>query len=819
MTQEATAGAGLTAEEAARRLSAEGPNSLPDASRRGVAAIALEVVREPMFLLLVAAASIYIVLGDVREALVLLASIAVVMTITIVQERKSERALETLRDLSSPRALVVRDGVPVRVSGAEVARGDLMLLAEGDRVPADAELVVVNDLVVDESILTGESLPVEKQAGMPVYSGTLVVKGQGRAIVTATGARTEFGRIGQSLADLEVEKTALQVETARIVKIIAGAGIALSIILAAYYAYSRGDWLSGVLAGVTLAMAILPEEFPVVLTVFLALGAWRISRQGVLTRRMPAIETLGAATVLCVDKTGTLTENRMAVVETIAANGDQARVIETAALACEHEPFDSMERAIVDAAGPGVQALRGVWTLERDYPMTPDFLAVCHAWRAESGERRIAVKGAPETVLVLCGSGDAAARSAMAEVESASARGLRLLAVAEASWPGAALPDDPRGYAFRWLGFVALADPLRAAVPEAIAQCRAAGVRVVMITGDYPGTALSIARSAGLDTQAGALTGAEIAALSPAALANAARRVNVFARVRPDQKLLLVNAYKTDGEVVAMTGDGVNDAPALKAAHIGVAMGRRGTDVAREASSLVLLQDDFQSIVASIRLGRRIYENIRNAMRYVLAVHVPVAGMSFLPLALGLPVFLFPVHVVFLEFVIDPACSIVFEAEDEGEAVMKRPPRNPADPLFNTGMLAVSLLLGTTMLATVCLGYRWASGQGLGEAELRSFGFSSIVFGNLAMIYVTRSRERIAFDRRLRPNVALRWITAGTLAALAFAIYLPATAAIFRFGTLDAMQLAAAAAFGVAGVAWYEAYKALRPRHRTSGGA
>jgi len=817
VTQEEAAGAGLTAAEAARRISTEGLNALPGARRRGVAAIALEVAREPMFLLLVAGASIYMMLGDVSEALVLLASIAVVMTITIVQERKSERALETLRDLSSPRALVVRDGVPVRVPGAEVARGDLMLLAEGDRVPADAELAVVNDLVVDESILTGESLPVEKQGGMPVYSGTLVVKGQGRAIVTATGARTEFGRIGQSLADLEVEKTALQLETARIVKLVAGAGIALSVSLAAYYAYSRGDWLSGVLAGITLAMAVLPEEFPVVLTVFLALGAWRISQKGVLTRRMPAIETLGAATVLCVDKTGTLTENRMAVVETIAANGDAARVIETAALACEPEPFDSMERAIVDAAGPGAQALRGAWTLERDYPLTPDFLAVCHAWRAKSGERRIAVKGAPETVLALCGASDATAAAAMAEVERASARGLRLLGVAEAGWPGVDLPDDPRRYPFRWLGFVALADPLRAQVPDAIAQCRAAGIRVVMITGDYPGTALAIAREAGIDTQGGVLTGPEIAAMSSSDLAPAVGRVNVFARIRPDQKLRLVSAYKSDGEVVAMTGDGVNDAPALKAAHIGIAMGLRGTDVAREASSLVLLQDDFQSIVASIRLGRRIYENIRNAMRYILAVHVPLAGMSFLPLALGLPVFLFPVHVVFLEFVIDPACSIVFEAEDDGEAAMKRPPRNPADPLFNTGMLAVSLLLGATMLATVCLGYWWAARQGLGEAELRSFGFSSIVFGNLAMIYVTRSRERIAFKNGLHPNTALRWITGGTLAALAFSIYVPAAAAVFRFGALDAVQLAAAAAFGLGGIVWYEAYKAVRPRHRSAG--
>ncbi len=803
---------GLSTEEAKRRLEADGPNSLPDGGRRSALAIALEVVREPMFLLLVAGTGIYWLLGDVREALVLGASIVVVMAITVVQERKSERALEALRDLSSPRALVVRDGALQRIAGSGVVRGDLLLLAEGDRVPADARLVFVNDLTVDESLLTGESLPVDKRAGLPVYSGTLVVKGQGRAEVTGTGPRTEFGRIGQSLAALDIAKTRLQTETARIVKVVATFAVALSLLLAAYYVATRGDWLAGILAGVTLAMAILPEEFPVVLTVFLALGAWRISRHGVLTRRMPAIETLGSATVLCVDKTGTLTENRMALVDTIAPGGDTARTLEAAALACELEPFDPMERAILSAAGERVDGLRRTWRLDRDYPMTGEFLAVCHAWRSPAGERRVAIKGAPETVLALCRVEGAALHDAMKEVEQASGHGLRLLAVAQAPWDRPEWLVDPREYRFTWLGFVVLADPLRAGVTEAIALCRRAGVRVVMITGDYPGTALAIARQAGIGTDSGALTGAEIAAMDAAALAQAVRRVNVFARIRPEQKLQLIIAYKADGEVVAMTGDGVNDAPALKAAHIGVAMGRRGTDVAREASALVLLEDDFQSIVSAVRLGRRIYENIRNAMRYLLAVHVPIAGMSFLPLAFGWPVFLYPVHIVFLEFVIDPACSIVFEAEGSDESAMDRPPRDPREPLFSLQMLSVSLLLGASVLATVCLAYWWAVGDGLTGGEASSFGFAAIVFGNLAMIHATRSRDRLIPDTLRLPNPALWWITGGTLVALAAAIYVAPVAELFRFAPLSAGYLAAAAAAGIAGVLWYEAYKFLRPR-------
>jgi Ca2+-transporting ATPase len=803
---------GLTTEEARRRLAADGPNALPGGGRRSALAIALEVVREPMFLLLVAGALIYLLLGNVREALVLGASIVVVMAITVVQERKSERALEALRDLSSPRALVVRDGAPRRIAGAEVVRGDSLLLSEGDRVPADARLISVNDLTVDESLLTGESLPVDKGPDQPVYSGTLVVKGQGRAEVTGTGTHTEFGRIGQSLAALDIGKTRLQAETARIVKVVATFAVALSLALAAYYVATRGDWLAGILAGVTLAMAILPEEFPVVLTVFLALGAWRISLHGVLTRRMPAIETLGSATVLCVDKTGTLTENRMAVVDTIAPGGDAARTLEAAALACELEPFDPMERAILSVAGGRVDGIRRAWTLERDYPMNSGFLAVCHAWRSPAGERRVAVKGAPETVLALCRVEGVALQEAMKEIEQASGRGLRLLAVGEAPWNQPQWPGDPREYRFTWLGFVVLADPLRAGVTEAIALCRRAGVRVVMITGDYPGTALAIARQAGIATGGGVLTGAQIAAMDAAALVQLVRRVNVFARVRPEQKLQLITAYKEDGEVVAMTGDGVNDAPALKAAHIGVAMGRRGTDVAREASALVLLEDDFQSIVAAVRLGRRIYENIRNAMRYLLAVHVPIAGMSFLPLAFGWPVFLYPVHIVFFEFVIDPACSIVFEAEASGEGAMDRPPRDPREPLFSLQMLGVSLALGASVLATVCLAYGWAIGDGLTGGEAGSFGFAAIVFGNLAMIHATRSRDRLILDTLRLPNPALWWITGGTLAALAAAIYLPPVADLFRFAPLAPGYLAAAAAAGIAGVLWYEAYKFLRPR-------
>jgi Ca2+-transporting ATPase len=649
-----------------------------------------------------------------------------------------------------------------------------------------------------------------------------VVKGHGYAEVFATGPRSEIGRIGRVLGELAPERTGLERETARIVKLVAAFAIGLSALVALFHVAYRDGWLDGILAGLTLAMAILPEEFPVVLTVFLALGAWRIARRGVFTRRMPAIEMLGAATVLCVDKTGTLTENRMAVIQVFAQGqwtpiGPDSKlsaaareVLAHAALASELAPFDPMETAVLDAAkrhAPEAEGWRNAWRLDHDYSLSESFLAVCHAWRDEEGRAVVAIKGAPETVIAACAIDASEAEAPLAQAGSAASRGMRVLGVATAQWGVHAWPADPRDFPFRWLGFIALADPLRASVPAAVAECRTAGIRVMMITGDHGGTALSIAGEAGIRTEGSVLTGAELDALSNADLADAVRRVDIFARVLPEQKLRLVAALKAGGEVVAMTGDGVNDAPALRAAHIGVAMGRRGTDVAREAASLVLLHDDFSSIVDTVRLGRRIYENVRNAMSYLLAVHLPIAGMSFLPLVLGGPIVIYPVHVVFLEFVIDPACSVVFEAEaGEGEA-MRRPPRDPREPLFSSAMLLSSLALGATALLAVLLLYVWAISAGRGEGEVRALGFAAIVFGNLALILTNRSRSQPMLATLARPNPTLWWVAIGAIAALVLAIYAPPLAAVFRFAPLRASDLALAVAAGVGGILWSEAWK------------
>ncbi|HVP66474.1 MAG TPA: cation-translocating P-type ATPase [Anaeromyxobacteraceae bacterium] len=830
---------GLTEAEAAARLRADGPNELSSEKPRTLLGAALDVLREPMLLLLLAAGGVYLVLGDREEAATLLFFVVVVIAIAVFQERKTERALAALKDLTSPRALVVRGGERRRIAGREVVRGDLVVLAEGDRVPADALLLESAHLEADESLLTGESVPVRKRAaegrpppvrpggdGLPfLYAGTLVVRGHGIAEVTATGVQSEIGRIGVALADLAVERTRLEREVSRLVRIVAAAGLVLCAALVVLYGATRGDWLKGLLAGIALAMAVLPEEFPVVLTVFMAMGAWRISRSGVLTRTLPAVEGLGAATVLCSDKTGTITENRMRiarlwapgalhVVEGQALPEAVHGVVEFGILASQRDPFDPMERAfhrIGREALAGTEHLHGGWTLLREYPLSADLLAVSHVWRSPDGGRLVvAAKGAPEAISDLCHLDAATAAEVGAHASEMGADGLRVLAVARAFFAPTELPPGQHDFDFELVGLVGLEDPVRAGVPEAVAECAGAGIRVVMITGDSPDTARAIARHLGLPDRL--ITGTDLAALPAAERERTVGDVRVFARVAPEQKLELVHALRTRGEVVAMTGDGVNDAPALKAADIGIAMGGRGTDVAREAAALVLVDDDFTSIVAAVRLGRRIYENLRRAMGYVLAVHVPVAGLSLLPVLFGWPMVLFPIHIVFLELIIDPACSLAFEAEPGDPDLMRRPPRRPDAPLFGGSLVAVSLLQGASLLAAAMGAFRLGLVHTGSEASARALAFVALIAGNVALILVNRSWRRGILATLATRNVASAAVAGGAVVTLLVALLVPFFRGIFRFGSIALHDGVVATGAGIACLAWFEVAKAVRPR-------
>ena len=835
---------GLSVAAAAERLDADGFNELPREGHRHGLAIALDVVREPMFLLLVAAGGIYLALGDLQEAVMLLSWILIVIGITFYQEHKTERTLEALRDLSSPRALVVRDGERVRIPGREVVRDDVVVLAEGDRVPADGVLLAANDLSVDESLLTGESVPVSKMAdgerqgpGQPggdnqpyVYSGSLVVRGQGLARVTAIGASTQLGQIGRSLNEVTPEATPLQRQTRSIARAFAMVALSVCVLAIGVYGATRGDWLTALLVGISLAMSLVPEEIPVVLTVFLALGAWRIAQHRVLTRRVPAVEALGSATVLCVDKTGTLTQNHMAVArlrtdgDTFDATGPSAPLpaafrglVEASVLASEPDAADPMERAIHEF---GDQHLRtgeqfANWSLVHEYALGDGMLAMTHAWRPRSGgPALVASKGAPEAIAELCHF-DAAARDRLAhEVEALANDGLRVLGVARVSFTGDEWPAEQSGFRFEYLGLVGLADPIRPTVPAALAECRTAGVRVAMITGDYPATARAIARQVGLEPLDQILTGPELMVMDEAALRQAVRTVNIYARVVPEQKLRLVRGLVANGEVVAMTGDGVNDAPALKAAHIGVAMGGRGTDVAREASSLVLLDDDFASIVTAVRLGRRIFDNLKRAMAYIFSIHVPIAGIALAPVVFQWPLVLMPMHIVFLEMIIDPACSIVFEVEPEEPDVMQRPPRRTDEPIFSRSTVVLSLLQGVSVLAVVLAVFVISLWRGIPEGEARAITFATLVIANLSLIFTNRSRA-LSFVGTLRsPSLPLRLVVGGALVFLALVLAVPFLRDLFHFDAPSPTDLGIALAFGMASVFWLEVVSTLARRGR-----
>ncbi len=831
---------GLSEQEAQKKLTETGYNELPSSKPRTIWLIVYEVIKEPMFLLLVACGVLYLILGDFQEAVMLLGFVFVIMGITFYQERKTERALDALKDLSSPRALVIRDGEHKRIPGRDVVVGDLIILAEGDRVPADSAIIKTNGFSVDESLLTGESVPVRKrvwdrkeQCGQPggedlpfIFSGTLVVQGQAKAYVLAIGSQTELGKIGKELSGVKEEETRLKIETRKLVKTIALVGLGLCILVVVLYGITRGNWIQAFLTGITLAMAILPEEFPVVMTVFLALGAWRMSKKNVLTRKVTAIETLGTATVLCTDKTGTLTYNRMAVKQlftehhyvdimsetTVEYTADLQNLMKTNALACKQNPFDPMERAIINSNklinGEEPTKLE----LKREYPISSDLLAMGNLWHDKEADKYIvAVKGSPEAIMKLCHLPDDNIQIIEKQLITMASDGLRVLGTAVAEIEESMVREQLSEYSFTFSGLIGLADPPRDTVPAAVKECYQAGMRIIMITGDYPGTAQAIGRDIGLKNPENIITGPELNLLSDEELTARIGEVSIFARMVPEQKLRIVMALKARGDIVAMTGDGVNDAPALKASHIGIAMGERGTDVAREASSLVLLKDDFSSIVSAVRMGRRIYDNLQKASAYIFSIHVPIAGLSLIPvLAFDLPIIFWPVHVVFLELIIDPACSIVFEMEKEEENIMQRPPRDIKQSMFNFKMVTVSILQGVSVLLIVGLVYFLGLSKLSNPDEVRAFTFTTLVFSNIGLIITNRSWTQNIFQILRKPNPAMVWLVAGVIILVLLVTKLPYLNKLFHFAPLHAWDLGICFLAGLLSIFWFEILKYIK---------
>ena len=799
------------------RLERFGHNELKSDSSRGILSISFAAIKEPMVLLLISIGVIYMFLGEAQEVYSLLTFLILILGITIYQENKTEKTLTALKKLSSPRAIVLREGKQLRIPGRDLVPDDIVILNEGDRIPADIELFKGGPLSIDESIITGESFPVEKSTlskeSSAILSGTLVLRGQALGKVIQTGQRTELGKIGKSLEEKEDKGTHLQKATRKIVnKLSILVGI-ITLFIITYYWFTRHELMEGILIGLTLAMAILPNELPAVLLIFLAAGAWRISKRNVLTRKIPSIEALGGITYLCVDKTGTLTQNKM-ILKTLW-NGNETlevnhinqtlpesfhEIMEYGILASPQDPFDPMEKSIRSAGDQlldKTEHLHPDWQLSREYQISNELLAVSYAWKGEEKKGYIiGAKGATEAIIDLCHLSPDTAKPIEAEMFRMASQGQRVIAVAMAF--SATLPEKQHDLNFEFLGLVGFEDPIRGDVQAAVQECQEAGITVLMITGDHPATAKSIARQIGL-AHTETLTGSEVQELDDEALKDKLKTIQIFCRMKPLDKLRIVTILQSNGEVVAMTGDGVNDAPALKKAQIGIAMGTRGTDVAREASSIVLLDDSFSSIVASIRIGRRIFENMQEAFSYLLAIHIPITALSIIPVLFKLPLILLPVHIAFLHLIIEPATTTLFEALPDGPDLMKKKPRSKNVQLISRREILKSLASGIIISASVIGIFLFGLHRGLGPADARGITFTTLIISNLFLIFILLGKRKDSKNQN-----RLKLLTVATFCLLGIVIYVPFFRDLFRFEILHFQDLLASLLVSlIAGVGSY----------------
>ncbi|MFN0014107.1 MAG: cation-translocating P-type ATPase [Saprospiraceae bacterium] len=808
---------GLTDTEVTQSRSTHGPNTLYFQPKRQVWHILGEVLREPIFLLLLAGCALYFAIGDTTEAWLMAVSIAFVISIEIVQEFRSEKALEALRQYAQPKVRVRRNGHDGTIPSEELVVGDLILFAEGERLPADATVLQNNDLTVDEAVLTGESLPVAKTAGDNLFQGTVVASGLGAGRVTAVGAATEFGRLGKSIESIEPEPTPLQRQINRFVRQMVLVGLAAFVLVFAINYYYVGTVVAALLFSLSFALALLPEEIPVAFTAFMALGAYRMTRQKILVKQPKTVESLGSATVICLDKTGTITENRMSVA-VVEDYGAQGKCLELAMLASEPEPFDAMEVAIhAEYAKHAERDLRPDFQLVHEYPLggvPPMMTHVQQRGTGEKTERTVAAKGAVERILLVCTGLDDKARAAILNrTHVLASKGYRILGVASAEWKGGQYPDDQDLFPWNFEGLVALYDPPKPNIRGVFEQFYSAGIQVKMITGDYAETALNIAEQSGLNHNGKAVTGEQIMQMNEPELRAAVGANEVFARMFPAAKLRIVEALKANGEVVAMTGDGVNDAPALKSAQIGVAMGARGTEIAKGAASMVLLDDNLERMVTALEMGRRIYNNLRKAIRYVISIHVPIVLVVVLPLVFGWPYLhmLAPIHVIFMELIMDPTCAVAYENEPAEPGLLKKPPRSPDAPLFTGRELGLSIVQGVIITVGIFALYHYAVGQGASEEKTRAFVFSTLLLSNVFLTLVNRSFE-FTIIRTLRyPNRSIWIALTAAIAILGAVLFVPWLNSLFKMAPLTWTEIGLCTGTALVSVGWFEVWKGIKP--------
>ena len=823
---------GLTSDEVGKRQEKFGFNELSEQKKVPFYYKIVHILMEPMFLLLLVAALIYFFLGEPQDGAIMLVFVVVIIAIEIYQEWKTDQTLRALKDLSAPKIKVERDQKVYNILSRELVPGDIVFIEEGVKIPADGSVVQANDLRVDESSLTGEAQAVWKHTASNetttdywrtdfVYTGTLVTTGSATILVEKTGAETEYGKIGKHLVEAKPERSPLEKQINHLVKICAGVAIVLLVLVAGITFFNTAGLalhdriVESILSGITLAMAMIPEEFPVVLTVFLSMGAWRLAKKQSLIRKLPAIETMGALSVLAVDKTGTITENNMTV-STLWTNHSTERLAEIMGLASETDPYDPMEMAMLaynETLGL-TKARLFDGELLTEYSFTDELKMMGHVWK-KSEEVVVAAKGSPESILAISLGSEDEKAAIRQKIEEFARQGLRVIAVGEQRVTQETIPETITDCTLTFLGLVGLVDPPRAGVKKEIARCQKAGIKVVMITGDNGVTAQAIAKQVGINGATHYLTGQEIDRMTQEELEEKVRDSTVFSRVTPEHKMKIIQAFKANGEVVAMTGDGVNDAPALKYADVGIAMGQRGSEVSREAADLILLDDNFSTILNTIKDGRRIYDNLVKAVGYILVIHIPIALAALFGPLMGLTqaaLFLLPIHVVLLELVIDPTCSVVLERQVAEADIMTRPPRDPNEKLLSKRLVVKSVLQGLMIFIASFGVFYFTLSQDQSNDELaRTMGLVVLIVANLFLVQVNSSTTRLAIQTfiSLIHDKVIWSILGGTIVVLFALIYSPFNQ-FFDLAALSITQLTVCIVVGLISVCWYDIVKIVR---------
>ena len=827
---------GLTNEEVKLAREKFGSNVLIKEKKENFLMKILEVIKEPMFLLLMIAAIIYFILGEPKDGSIMLIFVFGVISIEVIQEWKTDKTLKALKNLSAPHIEVIRNSERTLINSEELVPGDLMIITEGIKIPADGKVIYSNDLCVDESSLTGEALGVWKCSECNgdseqyfrkdyCYAGTLVIQGSGVILVKQIGTNTEYGKIGKNVSENVEEDTPLQKQTGKLVKVCAGISGVLFVLVSGMTYLNLQDLIfkdriiQSILSGVTLAMAMIPEEFPVVLTVFLSMGAWRLAKKNSLVRKLPSVETLGAISVLCVDKTGTITMNEMTLDEAWSIDRNVKHLLEVMGMACETDPYDPMEKAMLKYCEKNNISKEFLFSgkLIAEYSFTHEKKMMGHVWKREEGTI-VAAKGSPEKILSICNLNDEERKKIEDKIYNMSSKGLRVIAIAKMNINNEEeVKNTLEECNLKFLGLVGLLDPPREGIKENIEICNRAGIRVVMITGDNGITASSIARKVGISHSGEIITGDELDKMSDAELREKVKHTNIFSRVIPEHKMRIVKAFKENGEIVGMTGDGVNDAPALKYADIGIAMGKRGSEVSREAADLILLDDNFSTIVDTVKDGRRIYDNIRRAIGYIFTIHIPIAFASIIASILGIGssmLLLLPVHVVLLELIIDPTCSIVLEREPAEIDIMKRKPRNPNEGILTKGVLIKSIIQGIVMFLASFGAYYIYYKFNDGDINIaRTIGLAIIIISNILLVYVNSSNTEFAYQSfKILIKDKVMWaVNGGTVIGLLLIMYTP-IAGFLKLAPLGIKELIIVISISIVAVMWYEIVKILKKK-------